>query len=102
MECLDKTNNPEAAIELGNFMSCLSESYWAAGWLLSLEFRLWDASFGGGEGNNGYFQLDLKEIGKLIELSYKCQGWVVWSKGGNKFMTYEEFFEFYKAKNSNM
>lgn len=91
--------DPKAAQELCSLMSEISEEQYAAGWLSGLEFSLFSAAF---EGTTFGYGISVKEWGKLIELSHRCDGWWVWDNerkpyGGRKFMRLNEWLEIYKA-----
>ncbi len=65
----------DEAKELMNYMSDLSEEAYCAGWMLNLEYDLWQAVV---EGQRGYGQMIIDEnhIAKLKELSNRCGGWI--------------------------
>ncbi len=52
-------------------MSDLSEDYWAAGWLVDLEFELWQAVGGSKK------WISDAEVAQLRYLSKTCGGWIV-------------------------
>jgi len=56
---------------LGRLMSDLSEDYWCAGWLIDLEFELWEGVAG------GKTSITKAEIAQLRYLSDRCDGWIV-------------------------
>lgn len=60
---------------LGRLMSDLSEDYWAAGWLIDLEFELWQAVTG------GKAWITAAEVARLRYFSGKCGGWIVFNDG---------------------
>jgi hypothetical protein len=66
--------SPEAAA-LRDYMSDLSEDAWYAGWMMDLEYALWDAVE---HGPRSYGRLDItaQHIGRLRELSAACGGWI--------------------------
>jgi hypothetical protein len=66
--------SPEAAA-LRDYMSDLSEEAWYAGWMMDLEYALWNAVE---YGRRSYGRLDITEghIAKLRELSAACGGWI--------------------------
>jgi len=75
---------------LARFMSDLSEDYWAAGWLVGLEFELWSA-----------VREDATRIGpanaaRLRYLSSKCGGWIVWDETGLRYVPLDEWRERYE------
>ena len=65
---------PEAAA-LRDYMSDLSEEAWYAGWMMDLEYALWDAVE---HGPRSYGRLDITQqhIANLRELSAACGGWI--------------------------
>jgi hypothetical protein len=77
--------NPEAAA-LRDYMSELSEEAWYAGWMMDLEYALWDAVE---HGPRSYGRLDITEqhIATLRELSVTCGGWIRFSDDARR----EEF-----------
>lgn len=87
----------EAAILLLSLMSEISEDHYCAGWLINLEFILWETIF---ESPNKYFgdsPISIANIAKLLELTYRCQGWWTWSddQKGETFLPYEEWLPIY-------
>jgi hypothetical protein len=77
--------SPEA-VALRDYMSELSEEAWHAGWMMDLEYALWDAVE---HGPRSYGRLAIPEqhIAKLRELSLACGGWIRFTDDGLK----EEF-----------
>lgn len=61
---------------LADFMSELSEEAFCAGWMLGLEYALWEAVFGL-RASYGRLILGDQEIARLGELSRGCGGWIV-------------------------
>jgi hypothetical protein len=61
---------------LAEYMSELSEEFFCAGWLVDLEYALWDA-VRNGRGQYGWQYLDATQISRLRELSHQCGGWIV-------------------------
>lgn len=83
----------KAAHELVNLMGDISEDQYAAGWLINLEYSLFSAAF---EGTTFGFGISIKDWGKLIELSHRCDGWWVYDLGkGRKFVRLQEWLEMY-------
>ena len=56
---------------LGRLMSDLSQDYWCAGWLIDIEFELWEGLAGGST------SITPSEIAQLLYLSERCGGWIV-------------------------
>jgi hypothetical protein len=71
--------------DLIDYMSYLSESYWAAGWMMDLEYILWNNL------NGKHNLLSRKELRNLRELKDKANSWV-------SFMSNEEFVERYHGE----
>ena len=73
--------SPEAAA-LREYMSSLSEEAWYAGWMMDLEYALWDAVE---HGPRSYGRLDVTEqhIAKLRDLSAACGGWIRFADGAS-------------------
>jgi hypothetical protein len=61
---------------LADFMSELSEEAYCAGWMVELEYALWEALV---DGRSEYGRLELSDAhrSRLRELSGGCDGWVV-------------------------
>jgi hypothetical protein len=61
---------------LADFMSELSEEAYYAGWMIDLEYALWEAVIGV---RRDYGRLELSEAHctRLRELSDNCGGWIV-------------------------
>ena len=70
-----KSVNPQAALELVDSMSRWSEETFSAGWIMGLEYTLWD---------------NLAKYPEIKELHLACQGWWIW-KQGEKFVTTEDW-----------
>jgi len=77
-------------------MSEISEEHYAAGWLIGLEFALWRLIFETPEDTFGFSTLSFEERSKLIELTYRCQGWWIYGENGRQFLTYDEWLPMYQ------
>jgi hypothetical protein len=73
--CFCSTAQEGAALGLLGLMTGISEQNWCAGWLLDLEFRLWDASAGMKFGQR---LITEREATLLRLLSEESDGWWVW------------------------
>ena len=62
---------------LSDYMSDLSEEAFAASWMDSLEFALWQAVQSGPQ-EYGRLQLKIGHLHQLVTLSNKCGGWIYW------------------------
>jgi hypothetical protein len=91
----DTCPDVEAALELRELMSEISEDHYAAGWLFSLEFDLWRLAFETPEAKYGYSTLSLEELGKLVELTHRCQGWWIYDTK-RRFLTHDEWLPMYQ------
>lgn len=102
-DSLANCHDVAAARELRSLMSEISEDYYAAGWLVGLEFSLWHIVFEDNAQHFGFGPISFKEIGKLIELTQRCQGWWIWSDedGGCKFLNYDEWLPIYQRGYKN-
>lgn len=67
-----------AATALRDYMSALSEEAWYAGWMMDLEYALWDA-VQHGPCVYGRLEITHQHVAKLRELSAACGGWVCYS-----------------------
>lgn len=63
---------------LYDLMSAVSEDYWFAGWLSSLEYDLW-RMVEGGERSYGIGVVTEHEVSELRRLSAEAGGWFKWS-----------------------
>ena len=87
--CLDET----AAYRLRNVMENISEDYYAAGWLIGLEFSLFGVAYAGETFGGGCTH---DEIAQLITLSQQCQGWWMWNQNERRrFVSFDEWFSIY-------
>ena len=65
--------------QLAEFMSELSEEAYYAGWMVGLEWALWDALK---DGHSEWGRLDLtgQQRTRLRQLSDACGGWIVYDQ----------------------
>ena len=56
-------------------MSELSENAYSAGWMIGLEFALWDAIVKG-PSKYGQLRITNEHISRLKKLSEDCKGWI--------------------------
>lgn len=77
-DALAQAIDPDHAEALRGFMSSISETQQAAGWLNGLEVDLWTALHY--PGGTDYFTLTQWESEKLQRLSDKAGGWWHWPK----------------------
>ena len=62
--------------QLAQYMSDLSEEAYFAGWMLGLEYALWQVVVGQ-RGDYGHLTFTPEHAGKLQRLSAACGGWIV-------------------------
>ena len=67
-------------------MSTISEHYWSAGWLVNLEYILWEAIYG----VSNTTPVSSTSLNELVRLSRLCGGWWVYK---HKFVTLSEWSE---------
>lgn len=72
--------DPNAARELLQLMSDLSEEAYCASWMTGIEFQLWEMLHGG-ERAYGNSVITLAELGQVRDLSGRCDGWWMWHEG---------------------
>ena len=70
-----RTLEPKAQ-ELAEYMSELSEQAYCAGWMIDLEFELWQAVVDGPR-KYGRLLITDEHIGELRRLSEAARGWIV-------------------------
>ncbi|RZL32917.1 MAG: hypothetical protein EOO96_13105 [Pedobacter sp.] len=83
-------------------MSEISEKCYSAGWVLNLEYVLWDALTSGPR-KYGHDLITEKDIKILKELSLKTKGWVMFDNSSEDTYIEKELWEikFSKAINQN-
>ena len=90
--CLDET----AAYRLRNVMENISEDYYAAGWLIGLEYSLFSVAYAGDSFGGFGGSCTHDEIAQLITLSQQCQGWWMWNHNERRrFVPFDEWFSVY-------
>ncbi len=84
---------------LGQMMADYSEDFWCAGWLIDLEFTLWEALTDGSR-QLGMGRLEEREIARMKRLHEIAGGWWAWSKneGCERFVTTEEWLRILDQK----
>jgi polar amino acid transport system ATP-binding protein len=93
---------PEEALQLQKIMSDLSEGLWHARWMRGLEYDLWQAVV---EAPRGLWKSYLKDehISKLIELSNRCGGWIVFDDETEEtFVPMEVWRRMYEEKQESI
>lgn len=71
-----------AKLDLVSLMSDLSEEYWCAGWLMELEYLLWNQLHSGSGFRPGNFADVLL---RLHQLSQQVGGWYHWPRDDSNF-----------------
>ena len=86
---LSELSVPQQA--LAEYMSALSERAYCAGWMEGLEFALWRAVCRG-PFRYGQLELTSEHTQRLIELSERCGGWIVFhDERGQSFLPLAEW-----------
>ena len=65
--------------QLAEFMSELSEEAYYAGWMVELEYTLWEALLDG-RSEFGRLELTDEQRARLRQLSDACGGWIVFDE----------------------
>jgi len=83
---------------LAKIMSEISEDAYCAGWLVDLEYKLWQVLVDG-RGEFGFAAVSEEEIEELRVLSELCGGWIVWDKdrGGRRFVPLDQWLAIFAA-----
>jgi hypothetical protein len=92
---ITKAKDEQAAWDLMNAMSDISEDYYAAGWLANLEYYLWSMVVGG-DTKFGLGRVSGEEIANLKQLHDKAGGWWYYDDDlSEQFLTTEEWLIMY-------
>ena len=86
---------------LAKIMSEISEDAYCAGWLVDLEYELWQILVDG-QGKFGFGAVSEAEIEELRLLSDLCGGWIVWDeeRGGQTFVPFDQWLKIFAARTS--
>ncbi len=86
--------------DLYDYMSELSEDYWCASWLMSLEWTLWEHLRAT---NGGDWNIPKEKLNHLRELYQAAGGWWVWRDTDKDpvFLTNEEWQDLIIEKEIN-
>jgi hypothetical protein len=83
--------------QLADYMSDLSERSYCAGWMIDLEYVLWDAVVDAPR-NYGFPAITNEHIDQLKELSDSCGGWIKFDDDkGESFIPMDEWLQIYGA-----
>lgn len=87
-----------AATGLRELMAAISQDYWCAGWLVELEFGLWQTVCDG----TG-MKISERERTLLRLLSEECNGWWAWSDSarGPKFVPLADWKDIVRKREAN-
>src|ERR1700743_1279705 len=66
----------EDETKLAALMSRISEEGYCAGWMMALEFNLWEI-INGGNRRYGTYEVTQNDIDQLSSLSQKCGCWII-------------------------
>ncbi len=90
-EALAKSTDRDAALALARRMSDISEECYCAGWLMGLEFTLWQF-VQDGPGEWGMGRVSAGDVETLKRLAEKAGGWIVWRENvGETFVPMAEW-----------
>jgi len=82
--------------KLAKLMSDLSEEAYCAGWMMGLEYALWERVTEG-PGEYGFLTIAQEILDVLKSLSDECGGWVRWDdKKGECFVPMDEWLALYE------
>lgn len=93
------------AEELCQLMSNISEYCYCAGWMMGLEYSLWDIVNNPQNRSYGFSEVSLEDIDNLKKLSSELNGWIIWKddnfgftreeidKWGNYFVAIEDWLK---------
>ena len=82
---------------LAKRMSEISEDAYCAGWLIDLEYELWQILVDG-RGEFGFGAVTEAEIEELRELSAACGGWIVYdAKRQETFVPLDQWLKMFAA-----
>jgi hypothetical protein len=89
-------NAQNAREALRDLMIDISDRHWAAGWMMDLEYNLWDAVLRGPK-QYGDEVIAREDIEALTRLSEKTNGWFWWSKEAEEeqFIPLDEWKQHY-------
>lgn len=98
----DELQGRERWHALASMMSEVSEDHYCAGWLVDLEYELWEIIT---EKNRpfGFGYIDPGKLLAIASLARELGGWIVWQhnddpeKSGERFVTFEEFEPMYEV-----
>jgi len=86
----DSKEKADAALELAQLMSDISERCYYAGWLGGTEDVLW-STLNTGPRKWGTGSIRQKDIDQLKSLSEQAQGWVTYTDEGGRFVPIAEW-----------
>jgi hypothetical protein len=85
---------------LAERMSDISEDAYCAGWMIDLEYDLWQIVVAG-HGSYGAVSLDDAEVGELRDLSAACGGWIIFERDkGEVFVPLAKWQELFAQRPS--
>lgn len=87
---------PEQKV-LADTMSEISEEFYCAGWLIGLEYMLWEICTGGSR-EFGMGTLEETTVERLKSLAEACGGWIFWSEevNGEAWIPFSEWTKKYE------
>ncbi|SRR5258706_9457270 len=73
----------EHELKLAELMSEISEKGFCAGWMISLEFYLWEI-INGGNRRYGTYEVTQSDIDQLNALSQECGCWIIFDDANDE------------------
>jgi hypothetical protein len=100
-EALAGSNNRASALALAELMSDISEECYCAGWMMGLEYALWDMVLGGSR-RYGQSEASEEQVAEMRRLSERAGGWVRWQDDvGEVFVPLDEWVAEYASRLSD-
>ena len=97
-QVLDADDTQEAArLGLLLMMRGVSEEYWCAGWLIDLEYVLWEVVIG----KPSSIALTERQTQLLRLLSEEAGGWWRYADEGEQFLLMEDWLEHLRARRNS-
>jgi hypothetical protein len=88
--------------QLADYMSDLSERSYCAGWMMGLEYVLWNAVVAGPR-KYGFMEITGEHIAKLKALSDSCGGWIIFDdEKGETFVPLNEWLRIYESNQNRL
>jgi hypothetical protein len=98
---LAMAKDPTSVVPLAELMSNISEECYCAGWMMGLEYALWDMVLGGSR-RYGQSEASEAQVTEMRRLSERAGGWVRWQDDvGEVFVPLDEWVAEYASRLSD-